>query len=89
LTEIARRPPNVKSPIDFDTLAKKAMQKQTRMLQQMQKRQQNYFSQQQNKFMKTTNSEGGMREPRANQSILDTNIGAAKICACFSCCRPK
>ena len=57
------------------------------MLQQMQKRQQNYFSQQQNKFMKTTKSEGGMREPKAAQSILDTTMRAAKLCACFSCCK--
>jgi len=43
-TEFPRKLPTVKAPKNFDILAKKAMQKQTQMLQQMQKRQQNYFS---------------------------------------------
>ena len=55
----------------------------------MQKRQQTYFSQQQKKFMKTTNNEGGMRDPQEDKSIMDTAIRSAKLCVCFGCCRPK
>lgn len=38
--------------------------------------------------MRTTNSEGGMREQReAQSSILDTIMNTSKLCACFPCCR--
>ena len=42
--------------------AKKAREKQELMLKEMQERQMVYFTIQQNKFMKTTNQEGGILE---------------------------
>jgi hypothetical protein len=48
-----------------------------------------YFTIQQNKFMKTTNSEGGMRDPEEGASLLKLNLNAASLCACFPCCRTR
>lgn len=55
---------------DLAYLASKTQHKLDLMMKAMNKRQINYFSTQQNKFMKTTNSEGGMRESVQAQSIL-------------------
>ena len=56
-------------PKSFDQLAQLALKKQELMLKQMQKRQQTYFTYQQNKFMRTTNIEGGMKDAGSGESI--------------------
>lgn len=50
------------------------------MLKAMQWRQINYFSAQQNKFMKTTNKEGGMRDPTLSQSFLNDHTTQSTCC---------
>ncbi len=53
------------------------------MIKAMNKRQINYFSIQQNKFMKTTNSEGGMRESfKGQKTILQEHEQQA---SCWTC----
>jgi hypothetical protein len=59
------------------------------MLKEMQKRQQTYFSTQQNKFMRTTNIEGGMKDADTGVSIRQTELRASNLCDCFPCFRPK
>ena len=56
------------------------------MLKQMQKRQQTYFTYQQNKFMRTTNIEGGMKDAESGESIRQTELRASHLCPCFIDC---
>ena len=55
------------------------------MLKEMQKRQVTYFTYQQNKFMRTTNVEGGMKEENG-ESIRQNELRAAFLCPCFYDC---
>ena len=44
----------------FDMLAKRTAEKQKKMLQVVAKRQRTYFNNQQHKFLRTTDAEGGI-----------------------------
>ena len=51
-----------------------------------------YYTIQQNKFMKTTTAEGGMRDTTEEgeaASIMQMAMDASTLCSCLSCCRTK
>ena len=48
-----------------------------------------YFTIQQNKYMKTTNEEGGMVDPDEDASIMQMALDATSLFSCFSCCRRR
>lgn len=84
--DLIQEPDDFLTTKDIDDLAGRCRSKQDRMLKDVHQRLITYFQIQQNKFMKTTNTEGDMRDHADSASIFQQETIASSVCLC---CRPK
>ena len=65
----------------FQALCKRTKQKQNKFLSAIKSKQLIFFARQQNKFMKTTNEDGGVREDEA--SLKQISLSRSRLFDCF------